>query len=135
MHPRHGSTKEYVVEVVGQPGPATLARLRAPLALAPDEWTTGAEVRLEDVAPGKPGRSLLRVVLHEGRNRQIRRMLDQVGHPVLRLVRVRVGAVSLGRLRPGEWRHLGHDEIASFFGAPLAAAPAGPDAALTGRRA
>lgn len=72
------------------------------------EWTSGAEVRLEG---SSRGRSLLRIVLHEGRYRQIRRMLDLAGHPAVRLVRVRVGAVHLGELRPGEWRHLTHDEI------------------------
>ncbi len=112
-HPRYASTKEYLVDVVGRPSPATLARLRMPLELAPGEWSTGAEVELEGQVPG---RSLLRLVLHEGRNRQIRRMLDVVGHEVLRLVRVRVGAVRLGDLRPGEWRHLTHGEIAVTAG-------------------
>ena len=104
------------MEVEGRPRPATLARLRAPLELDNGEWSTGAEVSLEGVVPG---RALLRIVLHEGRNRQIRRMLEQVGHPVLSLVRVRVGAVELGDLRPGEWRHLTHSEIAATAGATL----------------
>jgi 23S rRNA pseudouridine2605 synthase len=112
-HPRHGSAKEYVVEVAGRPAPGTLARLRAPLELAPGEWSTGAEVERVGQAPD---RALLRVVLHEGRNRQIRRMMEAVGHDVLRLVRVRVGAVELGDLRPGEWRHLTHGEIAATAG-------------------
>ena len=58
-----------------------------------------------------PGRSLLKIVIGEGRKRQIRRQSEAIGHPVRRLVRVRVGAVSLGDLRPGEWRHLTWEEI------------------------
>jgi len=112
-HPRYGSSKEYLVEVSGRPKPATLARLRAPLEIGPGEWTSGAEVREEQALPG---RALLRIVLREGRNRQIRRMLDAVGHPVLRLARVRVGTVELGALRPGEWRDLTHAEIATTGG-------------------
>jgi pseudouridine synthase len=114
VHPRHGCTKEYVVEVEGRPTPAALARLRRPMRLGPGEWTTGAEVRLMDTLPG---RSLLRIVVGEGRKRQIRRMAEAVGHPVRRLVRVRVGAVGLGDLRPGSWRHLIWDEISGTAGA------------------
>ena len=108
LHPRYGCTKEYVVEVGGRPAPAALARLRQPMQLGPEEWTAGAEVRLVD---SLPGRSLLRIVIGEGRKRQIRRQCEAIGHPVRRLVRVRVGAVSLGDLRPGEWRHLTWEEI------------------------
>ena len=115
-HPRYGSEKEYVVDVVGRPKPATLARLRAPFELDPGEWSSGVAVSVENSAPD---RTLLRMVLHEGRNRQIRRMMEAVGHPVLRLVRVRVGAVHLGTLRPGDWRHLSHAEIAATAGASV----------------
>ena len=115
-HPRHGSEKEYVVEVAGRPKPGTLARLRSPLEIGDDEWSSGAEVALEGSAGD---RTMLRVLLREGRNRQIRRMMEAVGHPVLRLVRVRVGAVHLGNLRPGHWRHLTHAEIAATAGAEV----------------
>jgi pseudouridine synthase len=117
-HPRYGSSKEYLVEVSGRPKPATLARLRAPLEIGPGEWTSGADVREEQALPG---RALLRIVLGEGRNRQIRRMLEAVGHPATRLVRVRVGNVELGRLRPREWRHLSHAEIATTGGGSVPA--------------
>ena len=115
-HPRYGSEKEYLAEVQGRPKPSTLAMLRGPLDLGNDEWSSGALVSLEG---STAGRTQLRIVLHEGRNRQIRRMMDAVGHPVLRLVRVRVGAVHLGTLRPGLWRHLTHAEIAATAGADL----------------
>lgn len=121
LHPRYGCTKEYLVEVEGRPAPATLARLRRPLALGGGETTTGAEVRLVD---SLPGRSLLRIVLGEGRKRQIRRMCVAIGHPVQRLVRVRVGAVHLGSLRPSEWRRLTWDEMAQTVGADAVRRPA-----------
>lgn len=122
LHPSYGCTKEYVVEVSGRPPPATLARLRRPMELDPGEWTSGADVRLVDTL-GE--RSLLRIVLGEGRNRQIRRMCAAAGHPVLRLVRVRVGATGLGQLRAGEWRHLTWEEINRTAGG---SAPADPKA-------
>ena len=55
------------------------------------------------------------MVLHEGRNRQIRRMMDTVGHPVERLVRVKVGPINLGDLRSGEWRFLDRTEVGSIL--------------------
>ena len=115
-HPRYGSEKEYLVEVSGRPKPATLARLREPLDLGDGDWSSGAGVALEG---STPDHSMLRIVLREGKNRQIRRMMDVVGHPVSRLVRVRVGAVHLGKLRPAEWRHLTHAEIAATAGAEV----------------
>jgi len=129
LHPRFGCTKEYLVEVEGRPTPGMLARLRRPMALDGGEWTTGATVRLVD---SLPGRSLLRIVLGEGRNRQIRRMCAAVGHPVRHLVRVRVGAVLLGSLRAAEWRHLTWDEIARTAGGVPGDAPATPVGATPG---
>ena len=123
-HPRYGSTKEYLVDVRGVPSLAALDRLRRPLDLGPDGRTTGAEVELLAAAGD---RARLRLTLHEGRHRQVRRMLDLVGHPVQRLVRVRVGAVRLGRLKPGAWRQLTPREIAGA-GARLTIAIDGPAA-------
>jgi 23S rRNA pseudouridine2605 synthase len=57
------------------------------------------------------------VVVHEGRNRQVRRMLDAVGHPVTRLVRTRIGPLVDPRLAPGEWRLLAHDELRALYAA------------------
>src|SRR5207244_512558 len=90
-------------EARGQIEPHTLDTLRKPMVLAPGERTTGAQV---EVTGRQRDRTRLRIVLHEGRNRQIRRMLEQVGHLVLSLHRIRVGNVELGRLAEGEWRHL-----------------------------
>jgi pseudouridine synthase len=102
-HPRYGSEKEYLVEAQGHIEPDTLDVLRGPMVIGQGEQTTGAAVVV--VGQSRHG-TRLRVVLHEGRNRQIRRMFEQVGHPVLSLHRVRVGNVRLGRLPVGQWRHL-----------------------------
>ena len=59
----------------------------------------------------QPGRSVVELVIHEGRNRIVRRLLAHVGHPVLQLTRTRIGPVQLGRLGSGELRDLGHDEL------------------------
>jgi pseudouridine synthase len=107
-HPRYGASKEYLVQVHGMPSPDALARLQRPLELAPGEVSSGAEISVIGVSGGDAS---LRIVLHEGRNRQIRRMLAMTGHSVRRLLRVRVGGVTLGRLRPGHWRRLREHEI------------------------
>ena len=102
-HPSFGVEKEYLVEVDGVPTPGQLRRLR-----------TG--VPLEDgiTAPAKasfvPPRAI-RLTVHEGRNRQVRRMCLAIGHPVVRLVRVRVGPLADRGLAPGEWRALDVDEV------------------------
>ena len=101
--------------------------LRRPLEIGPNELTSGADVRLVNALPG---RSLLRIVLGEGRKRQIRRMCEVIGHPVLRLVRVRVGAVRLDPLRAGEWRALTWEEISQTAGATTGAAEGAPRRAL-----
>jgi 23S rRNA pseudouridine2605 synthase len=102
-HPRYGVDKEYLVHVRGRPTRGELRRLREGVELA-DGVTAPAEASL--VAP-----ELLRLVIHEGRNRQVRRMCEAVGHPVERLVRIRIGPVTDRRLKPGTWRELTVDEV------------------------
>lgn len=102
-HPSHGIEKEYLVEVDGGKVPAgALRRLRDGVEL--DDGLT-APARVSQPEPG-----ILRLVIHEGRNRQVRRMCDAVGHPVSRLVRTRIGPLSDRSLRPGTWRELTTDE-------------------------
>ncbi len=101
-HPSHGVEKEYLAEVRGEPSRAALRRLREGIELD-DGLTAPAQVAL--VAP-----TLVRLTIHEGRNRQVRRMLDAVGHPVQRLIRTRIGPLTDRRLAPGAWRHLTLDE-------------------------
>lgn len=106
-HPSHGVDKEYLAEVAGTPARGALRALRQGVELE-DGVTAPARVA---VMGERPGGSLLRVTIHEGRNRQVRRMCEAVGHPVKRLVRVRIGPLSDRRLPPGEWRHLTQDEV------------------------
>ena len=102
-HPSFGVEKEYLAEVEGRPAPVALRRLRQGVELE-DGLTAPAKASL--VAP-----NAVRVVIHEGRNRQVRRMLEAVGHPVVRLVRTRIGPLADRRLKPGEWRPLTTDEV------------------------
>lgn len=97
-HPSYGVEKEYVAQVQGTPSRAAVRRLREGVEL--DDGPT-APARVNLVEP-----SVLRLVVHEGRNRQVRRMCDAVGHPVVRLVRTRIGPLVDRSLRPGTWRHL-----------------------------
>jgi 23S rRNA pseudouridine2605 synthase len=103
-HPSTGIDKEYLVTVAGGPvSPAALRTLRTGVTL--DDGVTAPAV----VSQPSPG--VLRVTIHEGRNRQVRRMCDAVGHPVTRLVRIRIGPIADRRLEPGRWRHLTGDEV------------------------
>ena len=102
-HPSFGIEKQYLAEVDGEPSAATVRRLRRGVELT-DGVTAPAKVSL--VAP-----RALRITIHEGRNRQVRRMCEVVGHPVTRLVRTRIGPLVDRRLRPGEWRPLSAVEI------------------------
>ncbi|HVC14336.1 MAG TPA: pseudouridine synthase [Acidimicrobiales bacterium] len=106
-HPSHGVAKEYLAEVEGSPGPGALRHLREGVEL--DDGRTAPAV-IGQVAPGA-----LRVVVHEGRNRQVRRMLEAVGHPVRRLVRTRIGPVTDTALRPGRWRPLDAAEVRALY--------------------
>ena len=97
-HPSFGVEKEYLAEVEGTPSRGALRRLREGVELD-DGPTAPARVSLV-------GDHTLRITIHEGRNRQVRRMCEAVGHPVRRLVRVRIGPLADRRLAPGEWRPL-----------------------------
>lgn len=102
-HPRYGVEKEYLVEVDGTPTRGQLRRLREGVELD-DGLTAPAKAVLVE-------RNLLRITIHEGRKRQVRRMCDAVGHPVVRLVRTRIGPLADRSLAPGEWRLLTVDEV------------------------
>jgi 23S rRNA pseudouridine2605 synthase len=102
-HPSHGVVKEYLAQVHGDPSPQDVRRLREGVLL--DDGLT-APARVSRVEPG-----LLRVAIHEGRNRQVRRMCGAVGHEVVRLVRTRIGPLADSSLAPGEYRELTHAEV------------------------
>jgi 23S rRNA pseudouridine2605 synthase len=105
-HPSHGVEKEYLAQVEGVPSRGALRALREGVEL--DDGPT-APAKVSQVSPG-----VLRITIHEGRNRQVRRMCEAVGHPVVRLVRTRIGPITDTSLQPGAWRSLGPDEVASL---------------------
>lgn len=107
LHPKHEVPREYLVWVHPQPSGVQLDQLRHGVEI--DGWRTGpAEV-------GRGPNGALRVVIHEGRKRQIRLMCQAVGLTVDRLVRVRMGPLTLGHLKPGEWRELRPTEIQALL--------------------
>jgi 23S rRNA pseudouridine2605 synthase len=109
-HPRFGVPKTYVVQVAGRPAPEHLARLRKGIHLAEGKVSVDRVRRV-----GTRGRSaLLEIVLSEGRNREIRRMLARLGHKVLRLTRRAIGPITDRGLRPGQYRKLRSDELESL---------------------
>ncbi len=111
-HPRHEIPKHYKVTVKGGVTPEQLARLRLPFCL--DGYDTlPARIAVEETAAQH---TVLRVSLLEGRNRQIRRMCEEVGLRITRLTRVAIGAVALGTLQEGHYRHLTADEITYLKG-------------------
>lgn len=107
-HPRYAIEKEYRVTVAGRPSPEALRQLRRGVAMPDDTRTAPAQV---DLIAQRASWTELRVVLHEGKKRQIRIMSATVGHPVRDLTRVRIGAVRLGTLPVGAYRELSEDEV------------------------
>ena len=110
-HPRYGHEKEYRVLVAKQPDENQLEAWRHGVVLEDGYKTQPAKVRYESIY-GKG--AWLRVILKEGRKRQIREMGKSTGLPVVRIIRVRIGAIQLGKLQPREWRHLSEKEIADL---------------------
>lgn len=107
-HPRYGHEKEYRVLVARRPDEEQLAVWRRGVVLEDGHKTSPADVKLETTA----GRGAwLRITMHEGRKRQIREICGQIGLPVVRILRVRIGTLKLGGLKPGEWRNLTPMEI------------------------
>lgn len=106
-HPRHRVPKTYEVLVEGVPDAEKLSQMAKGLLLE-DGPTAPAKVRL---LKEERGRALLEVTIREGRKRQVRRMCEHIGHPVLRLVRTRIGPLSLKGLKPGQYRYLSPREV------------------------
>jgi 23S rRNA pseudouridine2605 synthase len=110
-HPRFEVSKTYVAEVRGPVDRRTLKDLTRGVELA-DGRAAAVEARL---TARSGGNSMIELTLREGRNRQVRRMLERVGHPVVRLVRTGVGPVRLGRLKSGTMRRLSDEEIRALY--------------------
>ena len=112
-HPSRGVPKTYLAEVSGVPSRGALRQLREGIDLD-DGRTAPAKARLAQTTPTG---SALEIVIHEGRNRQVRRMCEAIGHPVRRLVRTRFGPLHENRLAPGQWRSLTQAEIRALYAA------------------
>lgn len=110
-HPSYEVDKTYVAEVDGEVTKATLRTLREGVRLEDGEVTVW-KVRV--VQQGR-GKSIVELVIHEGRNRIVRRLLDHVGHPVKRLTRTAIGPIRIGRLPEGELRELTRDELGALL--------------------
>ena len=113
QHPRYGVLKTYLAQIPG-PVPRDLGRrLREGIQL--DDGPVAVDSF--KVVDSRPGKALVEIVLHEGRKHIVRRMLAEVGHPVITLVRVQVGPIHLGDTKPGKWRNLTSTEVGALYAA------------------
>jgi 23S rRNA pseudouridine2605 synthase len=112
-HPRFGIAKTYTASVRGFVTPATVRKLVRGVELD-DGRARALRARL---IQANPNRSLVEIIMEEGRNREVRRMLEAVGHPVDRLVRIAIGPIRDRELRPGKWRRLTANEVRSLYAA------------------
>jgi len=110
IHPKFGIEKEYLAWVRGKMEPAAAARLERGVELE-DGPTAPAKV---NVLETRSGNSLVRLIIHEGRKREVKRMCDAVGHPVQTLRRITFAGVEVNGMRPGEWRNLTEGEVAGL---------------------
>jgi 23S rRNA pseudouridine2457 synthase len=129
--PQHKLPKVYLVQVERVPNERAIAQLSHGVVLG-GKRTKPATVRLLVEEPSLPERPVpirfrrhvptawLEITIHEGMNRQVRRVTAAVGHPTLRLVRIAIGAVRLGELKPGEWRDLREDDLTPLGRRPRA---------------
>ena len=111
-HPRHGLARTYEARVAGMPDREAIERLRTGIPLDGHRTLPADVVLLNEGRRDREG--VLRLTIREGRNRQVRRMCEAVGHPVQHLKRTKFGSLGDRRLKPGEWRELAPQEIASL---------------------
>ncbi len=115
-HPRYGVTKTYLARVEGHPGAAAMRSLTSGIPLD-DGPAAAVSARVIDRSGPE---ALIELVMAEGRKREVRRMLDAVGHPVRRLVRTAIGPITDRELAPGTWRTLSMDEVRKLYAAAVA---------------
>ena len=106
-HPGQETTKTYIAEILGNPSKRVLDTLRNGVILD-GKPTSPADVKVVEEGTKT---AVLKIIIHEGRNRQVKRMCEAVGHNVLRLRRIAVGKLTLGVLKPGQWRTLTNREL------------------------
>jgi 23S rRNA pseudouridine2605 synthase len=111
LHPRYGVEKTYRATIGGRLSPEDVKRLHDGVVLDDSEHAAGALVRVVAV---RTGSSVVDITVHEGRNRQVRRMFEALGHPVQTLVRLRFGPIALGDLPVGHSRSLTPKELSAL---------------------
>jgi len=111
-HPGKEITKTYLAEVLGTPSNKALDALRNGVEID-GRLTSPAQVEIVEM---KDNSTVLKIVIHEGRNRQVKKMCEAVGHRVIKLARIKFGNLTLGNLRPGEWRYLSQAEVSQILG-------------------
>lgn len=107
MHPKYHIYKTYIAEVEGRMSDEAVMRLKSGVKIE-DYKTAPAIVNIVKISSNS---SIVQVSIYEGKNRQVRKMLDAVGHPVRTLKRISFGKINLGDLKPGAWVHLNEEEI------------------------
>lgn len=107
MHPRHQMQKVYRAEIIGKLSNEDIIRIEKGM-LIDDYKTAPAKIRIVSAAKD---RSIVEVTIHEGKNRQVRKMFETLDHPVLRLKRIAIGSIGIGELEEGKWRYLSKNEI------------------------
>ena len=110
-HPRHKVDKTYMVVVQGRPDRIEIDRIRSGVEID-GRMTSPADIRVESIQGNK---TTFRVVIHEGRNRQVRRMFEAIGYTVVSLKRTGIGKLQLGTLAPGKWRLLEDREVKDLY--------------------
>lgn len=106
-HPKHNVEKTYIAKVVGMPTESELDSFRKGLFI--DGYKT-SKAKI-DIVKKEGGHSSLKITIKEGKNRQVRKMCQEIGHEVLELKRIATGQLFLGELKRGEYRHLTQDEV------------------------
>lgn len=110
-HPKHEIAKTYLATIVGTPTSEEIKRFESGLKIE-DYNTAPAELK---IVTSKESSCVVEVTIHEGKNRQVRKMCEAIGHTVLSLKRISVGKLSLGNLAEGSWRELTQDEVKSLL--------------------
>jgi len=106
MHPSHEIVKVYIATVEGCPSAEALKRLEKGIRI--ENYITAPA--LVKVLENYGTKTKLEITIHEGRNRQVRKMCEAIGHPIIRLKRIAYGSLVLGKLKPGQWRYLTDSE-------------------------
>jgi len=101
-HPSYEIKKTYIAIVKGIPTEKALHNFRTGLNIE-GKYTSPCEISIENI---QKGNATLQIIIHEGRNRQVRKMCDAISHPVITLKRVAIGSLELGDLKQGEWKHI-----------------------------